>query len=81
MKRVKAACICQTLHFQLKDGLEHSEAVQQVRVEVDRYKRGMVRNGTLFKIKEETVQPDGSLMVELKKQVNHYDCTPYFTRV
>lgn len=70
MKRVKAACICQTLHFQLKDGLEHSEAVQQVKVEVDRYKRGMVRNGTLFKIKEEAVQPDGSVEMKIIKQYN-----------
>ena len=25
MKRIKAACICQTLHFQLKEDLEHSK--------------------------------------------------------
>jgi len=31
MKRVKAACICQTLHFMLKDGEEHLYAVKQVK--------------------------------------------------
>ena len=31
MKRVKAACICQTLHFMLKDDLEHSIAARLVR--------------------------------------------------
>ena len=31
MKRIKAACICQTLHFQLKEDLEHSIAVRLVR--------------------------------------------------
>ena len=31
MKRVKSACICQTLHFTLKDGLDHLYAVKQVK--------------------------------------------------
>lgn len=28
MKRIKAACICQTLHFQLKEDVAHDYAVQ-----------------------------------------------------
>ena len=31
MKRVKAACICQTLHFMLKDDLGHDYAVKLVK--------------------------------------------------
>ena len=34
MKRVKAACICQTLHFMIKDDIEHDYAVQLVNEEV-----------------------------------------------
>ena len=30
MKRIKAACLCQTLHFQLKEDLEHDYAVKAV---------------------------------------------------
>ena len=30
MKRVKAACICQTLHFMLKEDVAHDWAVKQV---------------------------------------------------
>lgn len=30
MKRVKAACICQTLHFLLKEDVEHDYAVKLV---------------------------------------------------
>ena len=30
MKRVKAACIRQTLHFMLKEGAEHDFAVKMV---------------------------------------------------
>lgn len=29
MKRVKAACICQTLHFMLKEDVEYDYAVSQ----------------------------------------------------
>ena len=50
MKRIKAACICQTLHFQLKEDLEHSIAVRLVREEVEHYKQALERNRTRHKI-------------------------------
>ena len=56
MKRVKAACICQTLHFMLKDGLAHSIAARQVREEVEHYKQALERNHTKHKIVDETTQ-------------------------
>ena len=46
MKRVKAACICQTLHFELKDGIEHNWAVRQVEQEVEQYKKRLESNRT-----------------------------------
>ncbi len=39
MKRVKAACITQTLHFLLKEDLGHDYAVKLVNEEVKRYKK------------------------------------------
>lgn len=70
MKRVKAACICQTLHFMLKDDLPHSYAVQQVQEEVAQYKKTLERNRTQYRIVEETTQPDGSILVKVIKQYN-----------
>ena len=70
MKRVKAACICQTLHFMLKDGLEHEAAVSAVRQEVEHYKKGMERNRTQYRIVEQTDQPDGSILIKVIKQYN-----------
>lgn len=70
MKRVKAACICQTLHFMLKEDVEHSLAVQQVREDVERYKRTLERNRTQYRIVEENQQPDGSVMMKVIKQYN-----------
>ena len=70
VKRIKAACICQTLHFMLKEDLDHDQAVTWVRQEVEQYKRGLERNRTRYKIVEETEQPDGSIMVKVIKQYN-----------
>ncbi|MGN0980569.1 MAG: hypothetical protein ACI4PT_09590 [Candidatus Avoscillospira sp.] len=70
MKRVKAACICQTLHFMLKEDLDPTFAAKQVRDEVEQYKKNLERNRTQYKIVEETVQPDGSMIVKVIKQYN-----------
>lgn len=70
MKRVKAACICQTLHFMLKEDVEHLYAVKQVKEEVEQYKKNLERNRTQYKIVEQTEQPDGSIIVKVIKQYN-----------
>ena len=70
MKRINAACLEQTIHFQLKDGISAELAKQQVRQEYESYKGQMDRHKTQYKIIEETAQPDGSLIVKIKKQNN-----------
>ena len=70
MKRVKAACICQTLHFMLKEDVAHDYAVRLVQDEVAHYKKNLERNHTRYKIVEETDQPDGSILVKVIKQYN-----------
>lgn len=70
MKRIKAACICQTLHFMLKEDALHDYAVQQVKDEVVRYKQTLEHSGTKFRILSEQEQPDGSVIIEIKKQYN-----------
>ena len=70
MKRIKAACLEQTIHFQLKDGISAELAKQQVRQEYESYKQQMDRHRTQYKIIEEAEQPDGSLIVKVKKQNN-----------
>ncbi|MCD7715113.1 MAG: hypothetical protein LUI39_01495 [Lachnospiraceae bacterium] len=71
MKRVKAACICQTLHFMLKEDLGHDYAVKMVQEEVAQYKRTLERNHTQYKIVDESEQPDGSIMIKVIKQYNN----------
>lgn len=70
MKRAKAACICQTLHFMLKEDVAHDYAVSLVKQEVAQYKKGLDQHHTQYKIVEETEQPDGSIMIKIIKQYN-----------
>lgn len=70
MKRVKAACICQTLHFLLKEDLEHDAAVRLAKEEVEIYKKKLEQNRVKHKIIEEATQPDGSIMIKIIKQYN-----------
>lgn len=77
MKRIKAACLEQTVHFLLKDELPREAAEKAVRQEYVHYLEQMNRNRTQYQVLEELPQADGSLIVKLKKQYNSYDCTPY----
>ena len=70
MKRVKAACICQTLHFMLKDDLGHDYAVKLVKEDVEKYKASLNKNRTQYKIVSEETQSDGSIMIKIIKQYN-----------
>ncbi len=70
MKRIKAACISQTLHFLLKEDVDHDFAVRMVREEAAKYKQHLERSGTKYRILSETEQSDGSIIMEVKKQYN-----------
>jgi hypothetical protein len=77
MKRIKSACLVQTVHFQLKDDLPQEEAVEQVQREYTHYKASMDRNRTKYRVTKEETLPDGSILIEIKKQYNYHDCGTY----
>ena len=70
MKRVKAACITQTLHFLPKEDLPRDYAIKLVNEEVKKYKTQLVNNKVQHKILSEETQADGSIVIEIKKQYN-----------
>lgn len=70
MKRVKAACITQTLHFLPKEDFGHDYAVKLVQEEVAKYKKQLERSGTKYKILSESTAEDGTIIIEIKKQYN-----------
>lgn len=76
MKRIKAACLEQTVPFQLTDDLGHATACA-VKEEYEHYKMQLERSRTRYKIVEATVQPDDSSLSKIKKQYSHHDCADY----
>ena len=72
MKRVKAACIFQTLVFSQKEdcGMTREQQLAANRDEVRRYRATMDRQRIRYQITEETEQGDGSVLVRVRKQYN-----------
>lgn len=81
MKRVKAACIFQTLVFSQKEdcGLSREQILNLNRQEVSRYKQTMDRTRTRYQIDSETEAEDGSITLHVRKQYNDKaDVSEYF---
>lgn len=81
VKRVKAACILQTLVFAQKDdcGLTCEQQIKLNHDEVSRYKATMDRSYIRYQITEESEQSDGSVIVRVRKQYNDKaDVSEYF---
>ena len=77
MKRIKSACLEQTIQFVSNDGVSPAEARGAVEHEVAQYKLGLDRRSIKYKVEEETSQPDGSLTLKIKRQYNFYHCGSY----
>lgn len=71
MKRVESACICQTLHFLLKEDVGTDYAKKLVKEEVEKYKSDLNHKRTEYKIESEETQPDGSVIIKIIKQYNY----------
>ena len=81
MKRIKAACIMQTLVFAQKEdcGMTRELQLKVNHDEVNRYKSQLDRSCTRYQIIEETEQSDGSVLVRVRKQYNDKaDVSEYF---
>ncbi len=81
MKRVKSACILQTLVFSQKPEMEYSKetALKLNRDEIEHYKFMLNRAKTRYIITAQTECDDGSIVVRVKKQYNDkIDISEYF---
>ena len=81
MKRVKAACIMQTLVFLQKEdcGLTRAAILEANRRDVARYKQSMDWTHTRYQIDGEQEQEDGSIILRVRKQYNdRSDVSEYF---
>ena len=77
MKRIQSACLNQTIHFLMKEEMEHELAVSEVRAEYEQYRKTLDKKRVKYQIVEELPQPDGSLVIRIKKQYNNYDVGDY----
>ena len=81
MKRVKAACILQTLVFLQKDDgyLSRNSVLEANLREVERYTQQMDRNRVRYQIVSQEEQEDGSIVLRIRKQYNDKtDVSEYF---
>ncbi len=81
MKRVKAACILQTLVFSQKPdaGYSKEQTLKINHEEVKHYKALLERARTRYQIVDESEQEDGSIIVHVRKQYNDKaDVNEYF---
>lgn len=81
MKRVKAACILQTLVFAQKPEMGYSKdrALKINQEEIEHYKATLERAKTRYQIIDTAEQEDGSIVVHVRKQYNDKaDVSEYF---
>ena len=81
MKRVKAACILQTLVFQQKEdcGLSRNAVLETNRREFEHYKQTLERTRTRYQIVSCEELENGSIVVHVRKQYNDKaDVAEYF---
>ena len=81
MKRVKAACILQTLVFMQKEdcGFSREQILNMTRQEIVRYTNSLDHTRTRSQIVSEEEQEDGSIIVRVRKQYNdRADVAEYF---
>lgn len=81
MKRVKAACIFQTLVFSQKPEMGYSKerALQINREEIRHYQATLERTKTRYQIVDTVEQDDGSIVIHVRKQYNDKaDVSEYF---
>ena len=81
MKRVKAACIMQTLVFSQKDSafLSRDAILDANRREIGRYLAGMDHSHTRYQVISQETQEDGSIELRIRKQYNDKaDVCEYF---
>ena len=70
MKRIKAACIVQTLEFSNHDGDTTEYAKKMIAKEYEKYKDQLEKRKIKYVILSEKTNDDGSIVIEIKKQYN-----------
>ncbi|MDO5574755.1 MAG: hypothetical protein Q4G60_12345 [bacterium] len=68
MKRIKSACITQTIVFSRSQNEPEEYAERKVQEEIKRYMYRLNRENTRYKILSEKIQENGSRVMEIVKE-------------
>ena len=63
MKRIQSACLNQTIHFQMKEEMEHELAVSEVRAEYEQYRKTLDKKRVKYQIVAVLAWPDILVLV------------------
>ena len=77
MKMISDACICQTMIFKPKENIERTEAIKLMMKEANDYKEFLDRIQTPYKVIEERIDENGSVIIELRKKYGRYHMGKY----
>ncbi|MCD8381811.1 MAG: hypothetical protein LUC39_09735 [Clostridiales bacterium] len=72
MKRIKFACLSQTVHFERNEKLGQEEATRMALLERDRYLKRLEETGTAYRIDQQYQLEDGTPVLVLRRQYNSY---------
>ncbi len=77
MKRIKFACLSQTVHFERNEKLGQEEATRMALLERDRYLKRLEETGTAYRIDQQYQLEDGTPVLVLRRQYNSYALGDY----
>ncbi|MCD7761063.1 MAG: hypothetical protein LUH16_04720 [Clostridiales bacterium] len=77
MKRIKFACLSQTVHFERNEKLGQEEAARMALLERERYLKRLEETGTAYRIDRQYQLEDGTPVLVLRRQYNSYATGDY----
>ncbi len=77
MKRIKNACLYQTVAFSVRDDMPASTAERINREEYDHYRAQLDKKHVSYAITDERVLPDGTLEIRIRRQYLAHPCDEY----
>lgn len=72
MKRIRFACLSQTVHFERNEKLGQEEATRMALLERGRYLKRLEETGTAYRIDQQYQLEDGTPVLVLRRQYNSY---------
>ncbi|MBQ9165821.1 MAG: hypothetical protein IJX71_02705 [Oscillospiraceae bacterium] len=77
MKRIKFACLSQTIHFERNEKLGGEEATHLALMERERYLKRLDETGTPYHVDQQYQLEDGTPVLVLRRQYNSYAVGEY----